>query len=176
MLFFRVRDNSILPSRLPTCTGSNGFEEDTGSVNWGWGSHIILGFQLGESFGSVSYKIKEPFLKLRLMHTTLLAVIQFSKTRCTDRWSWWWFTSSSRRVWKFIPKYGDAFHLQVFMCKCGWLMHIHTRTLLARFITVNNPESNDRTRLTWYLHIRDIFPVFRCSPFNNKSLNHFIIM
>lgn len=57
-LFFRVRDNSILPPRLPTCTGSNGIEEYIGSVNWGWGSHIILGFQLGESFGSVCCKKK----------------------------------------------------------------------------------------------------------------------
>lgn len=55
-LFFSVSDSSILPVRLPTCTGSKGAVEDTGSVNWGWGSHIILGFQLGDSFGSVSWK------------------------------------------------------------------------------------------------------------------------
>lgn len=61
-LFFRVRDNSILPPRLPTCTGSKGVVEDTGSVNWGWGSHIILGFQLGDSFGSVSCKIRDKYI------------------------------------------------------------------------------------------------------------------
>lgn len=57
-LFFRVREISILPPRFPTCTGSNGAAEYTGSVNWGWGSHIILGFQLGDSFGSVSCKTR----------------------------------------------------------------------------------------------------------------------
>lgn len=77
-LFFRVRDNSILPPRLPTCTGSNGIEEYIGSVNWGWGSHIILGFQLGESFGSVCCKKKkeeEINIFKRLIHTTLLCQI-----------------------------------------------------------------------------------------------------
>lgn len=54
MLFFRVRDNSILPPRLPICVGSDGVEEEMGSVNCGCGSQIIFGFQLGESFGSVS--------------------------------------------------------------------------------------------------------------------------
>lgn len=57
-LFFRVRDNSILPPRLPICVGSDGVEEEMGSVNWGCGSQIIFGFQLGESFGSVSWKAR----------------------------------------------------------------------------------------------------------------------
>lgn len=68
-LFFRVRDNSILPPRLPTCTGSKGVVEDTGSVNWGWGSHIILGFQLGDSFGSVSCKIRDKYIFKSYTHT-----------------------------------------------------------------------------------------------------------
>lgn len=144
-LFFRLRDNSILPPRLPTCTGSKGVEEYMGSVNWGWGSHIILGFQLGESFGSVScktrYSIKHWIYFYNIYTHMHYISLQISKTCQTNRGSGWRFTPSTQQLWELIPKHGDAFHLQVFMCKCGWLMHINIWTLLVCFITVNNPET-----------------------------------
>lgn len=70
----------------------------------------------------------------------------FHKTSCTNRWCGWRFTTGTGHIGEFIPEYGDAFHLQVFMCKCGWLMHINIWTLLACFIAVNNPASNHRTQ------------------------------
>lgn len=71
MLFFRAKDNSILPPRLPICVGSDGVEEAMGSVNCGCGSQIIFGFQLGESFGSVSWKARGRCLVSALACTTL---------------------------------------------------------------------------------------------------------
>lgn len=56
---FRTRDSSSLPLRQPTCTGSKGVLAHTGSVNCGWGSQIIFGFQLGDNLGSVSCKFNK---------------------------------------------------------------------------------------------------------------------
>lgn len=139
MLFFRVRDNSILPPRLPICVGSDGVEKEMGSVNCGCGSQIIFGFQLGESFGSVSWKARGRYsvecacLRAKLCHR------QSHRLTSTDRRRRRRFASGVRHIGELHPKQGDAFDLQVFVHKSGWLMHVDVRVLLIRLITVNNP-------------------------------------
>lgn len=145
MLFFRVRDNSILPPRLPICVGSDGVEEEMGSVNCGCGSQIIFGFQLGESFGSVSWKARGRYSVSALACTTLPLTI--SQTHETDRWRWRRFASGVRHIGELHPKQGDAFDLQVFVHKSGGLMHVDVRVLLICLITVNNPGKKTPQRL-----------------------------
>lgn len=77
---------------------------------------------------------KKKALHMPLTHST---------TRYTNRWRGGRFeTSSRRRVRELVPEHGDAFHLQVFMCECGRLVHINVGALLVRFIAVNNPASD----------------------------------
>lgn len=137
MLFFRVRDNSILPPRLPICVGSDGVEEEMGSVNCGCGSQIIFGFQLGESFGSLSWKARGRYFVSGLACTTPSPTTL--QTHGTDRRRGRRFASSVRHIGELHPKQGDAFDLQVFVRKSGRLMHVDVRVLLIRLITVNNP-------------------------------------
>lgn len=85
----------------------------------------------------------------RLTHSTLLG--QISKTHKTNRWSGGRFTTSTGHIRKLIPKHGDAFHLQVFTCKRGWLMHINIRTLLVCFVAVNNPGNNTQSTFSWII-------------------------
>lgn len=114
-----------------------------GSVNWGCGSQIIFGFQLGESFGSVSWKARGRYFlsapRAQLCHG------QSQQTHDTDRRRGRRFASAVRRIGELHPKHGDAFDLQVFVRKCGWLMHVDVRVLLIRLVTVNNPGKKN----TW---------------------------
>lgn len=62
-----------------------------------------------------------------------------SQTHETNRRRGRRLASGVRHIGELHPKQGDAFDLQVFVRKSGWLMHVDVRVLLIRLITVNDP-------------------------------------